>query len=109
MIPLRPKCGTLSAGGIFSTVKSEIGLSITVGYEKFAVRTVNWWKRPRRRKLSNLSKKPRLSVVRANFGGSGAKRKLEADVARFAFPLFTSLDFPAYLFVCLPFVALRQT
>ena len=109
MIPLRPKCGTLSAGGIFSTVKSEISLSITVGYEKFAVRTVNWWKRPRRWKLSNLSKKPRLSVVRANFGGSGAKRKLEADVARFAFPLFTSLDFPAYLFVYLPFVALRQT
>ena len=69
--------------------------------EKFAVRAVNWWKRPGW-KLSNLSKNPRLSVVRANFGGSGAKRKLEAKrVLRFAFPLFTNSDFPLYLFVYL--------
>ena len=57
-------------------------------------------------KLSNLSKNPRLSVVRANFGGSGAKRKLEAESTRDVahpshFPFFARLEFPAYLFVYL--------
>ena len=60
---------------IFHSVKSKIGL---LGGKICSQRAVNWWKRPERGKLSNLSKKPRLSVVRANFGGSGAKRKLEA-------------------------------
>ena len=55
-------------------------------------------------KLSNLSKNPRLSVVRANFGGSGAKRKLEAESTRDVahhFPFFVRVEFPAYLFVYL--------
>ena len=51
-----------------------------------------------------MSKNPRLSVVRANFGGSGAKRKLEAESTRDVahhFPFFARLEFPAYLFVYL--------
>ena len=56
-------------------------------------------------KLSNLSKNSRLSVVRANFGGSGAKRKLEAKrvdhkCCVLHFPFFTRSDLFVYL-VCI--------
>ena len=103
MIPLRLKMWDLSAE-IFHSVKSKIGL---LGGKICSQRAVNWWKRPERGKLSNLSKKPRLSVVRANFGGSGAKRKLEAHQVHHKccalhFLFFSCLDFLCILFVAFP-------
>ena len=86
-------------------MKSKIGL---LGGKIRSQRAVNWWKRPERGKLSNLSKKPRLSVVRANFGGSGAKRKLEAHnqvhhkCCALHFLFFSCLDFLCILFVAFP-------
>ena len=58
MIPLRPKCGTLS--GIWRYFLCEIW---NWPHQKIrSQRAVNWWKRPRRGKLSNLSEE--TSAVR---------------------------------------------
>ena len=100
MIPRPPNVGPClrTCQKHFATLPPSLWNLRLASLEKFAGRAFNWGKRLRRRagKLSNLSKNPRLSVVRANFGRSGGKRKLEAksitNVARWClqqFPLFT--------------------
>ena len=98
--PTTPQCGTLSAqlSEAFCNPPSLCEISDWPHWKNLQAEPLIGGRGcgGRAGKLSNLSKNPRLSVVRANFGRSGGKRKLEAksitNVARWClqqFPLFT--------------------